>query len=82
MEGQQVNNASCHGECARCSFQQRVYCAAYMSRNNYAILESIIARMDSFSSEIASIKSRVNEMGSDTSEFITPSTEKKVLEFE
>ena len=40
------NNRMCNGDCTRCSFQQRVYCASYMSRNNYAMMESVLAKLD------------------------------------
>lgn len=37
---------TCSGDCMGCSFQQRVYCSAQISRNNLDILEDIRQRLD------------------------------------
>jgi len=40
------NQFTCSGDCLKCSFQQRVYCSAQMSRNMLDVLEDIRQRLD------------------------------------
>ena len=51
----------CHGDCIKCSFQQRIYCASYMARNNYAMIESVLDKLDSISSDMSEMKNKINE---------------------
>lgn len=77
MENQQTTK-SCHGECARCSFQQRIYCASYMARNNYAMMETVLVKLDAMQSEITDLHARINAIQSAEGELIKPFAEEEV----
>ena len=61
MEEKKENNM-CNGQCSKCSFQQRIYCASYLSRNNYAMIESLLSKINAIQASIDDIRNRVNEM--------------------
>ena len=84
MDNKQADNKMCHGDCIKCSFQQRVYCASYMARNNYAMIESVLAKLDSMQSEIENMNIRINSIQSNEAELIKPFMEedKKKSKFE
>lgn len=52
----QANKTTCNGNCQACSFQQRVYCAAYMARNNYAMIEALLDKIDVLQERINAIQ--------------------------
>lgn len=66
------NNRMCNGDCSKCSFQQRVYCASYMSRNNYAMVESVLLKIDSMLNEMDSMKQKISAIQSSEGELIRP----------
>ena len=71
------NNRMCHGDCSKCSFQQRVYCASYMSRNNYAMMESVLLKLDSMQSELEGMKQKISAIQSSEGELIRPFSEEE-----
>ena len=73
MESQkQQQMQMCSGQCAMCQFQQRVYCAAYLARNNYAMMGAMLEKLDSMQNEMADMKTRINAIQSSESELIKP----------
>lgn len=66
------NKTICSGRCAECAFQQRVFCAAYMARNNYAMMESVLARLDSMQTELSELHKRISAIQSNEGELIKP----------
>lgn len=52
----------CNGDCSKCSFQQRVYCASYMARNNYAMIETIMNKIDSMQVKINELQANNVEL--------------------
>lgn len=71
------NNRMCNGDCSKCSFQQRVYCASYMSRNNYAMVESVLLKIDSMLNEMDSMKQKISAIQSSEGELIRPFSEEE-----
>ena len=71
MENNQ-NKTICSGRCAECAFQQRVFCAAYMARNNYAMMESVLSKLDSLQTELDELSKRINAIQSNECELIKP----------
>lgn len=63
---------TCNGQCAKCSFQQRAFCAAYMARNNYAMMESVLVKLDAMKADIEELHKRVNAIQSNEGELIKP----------
>ena len=75
METTQRTN--CSGNCQACSFQQRIYCASFMARSNFSLLEGIMGKLDGMQKEIADIQARVNALQTENNELIMPIMEEK-----
>lgn len=72
-----VNSSMCNGRCAECVFQQRVFCAAYMSRNNYSMMQSMLGKLDAMQMQIDEMQKRINAIQSNEGELMKPFVEEK-----
>ena len=70
----------CSGNCQECNFQQRVYCASYMARNNYAMIESVLNRLDAIQNDIFSLREKMSAMNVSDGDFIQPLDEDALKE--
>ena len=85
MENQATNNNAnfvCSGQCTQCQFQQRVYCAAYLARNNYAMMNAMLGKIDALQVEIKDLNARINAMQNVEGELMHPFNVKEELSFE
>ena len=63
-----TNTKKCCGDCLACSFQQRVYCAAQISRNNMdAINEMKLV--------VGELSEKIDRLGNTDSEIFNPMNE-------
>lgn len=71
MDNENNNNNNvkrCSGDCMQCSFQQRVYCAAQIARNN-------INEIAEIKGMLSAISERVERLGNATTEVFNPMNE-------
>ena len=73
---------SCNGQCAMCQFQQRVYCAAYLARNNYAMMGAMLEKIDTMQNAIVDLHTRINAIQSVEGDLVKPFAEKDDVSFE
>lgn len=60
-----TNTKKCSGDCLMCSFQQRVYCAAQISRNN---MDAIVEMRES----IKELSQKIDRLGNTDSDVFNP----------
>lgn len=54
---------TCTGDCLQCPAQQRVYCAAQMSRNSIDKLNEMESRMSELEEVLMAIDEKIERMG-------------------
>ena len=63
-----THTKKCNGDCMTCSFQQRVYCAAQLSRNNMDAINEI-------KMAVSELSGKVDRLGNTESDVFNPMNE-------
>ena len=72
MDNNNNKTTMCNGNCQACSFQQRAYCATFVSRKNLGILLDVVSSVEALRTEVSELKEHIKTMQACNVEMLNP----------